>query len=116
MTEPAMIVLLTSGPLCWLIGGIWWKPARRFLWPLVVGVGLSLTVPTLSLLACVGSLMLVNSLPYGDRTPWWGRTLVFQALMIPALWISPHFWWFGILMGSWLLGLFYLTRLDRKSV
>jgi hypothetical protein len=71
---------------------------------------LALTVPTLSLIACVGSLMLVNVLPYGDRTLWWGRALVFQALMLPALWISPTLWWVGVLFGLFLLAWFWLSR------
>jgi len=36
-----------------------------------------------------------NCLPYGDRTPWWLKVIVFAGLGAPVVWLDPIFglWW-----------------------
>lgn len=89
-----MIALLTLGPLCWMIGGTGWKPARRFAWPLLATVLLWCPVAMPMGLTMVA----VNCLPYGDRSPWWRKWLTFTALGLPTIWLDDRFG-FGWALG-----------------
>lgn len=91
MQEWTIILLLTSGVALWCIGGKTWKGYRRYVWPVVAAIcsvssGVSLVRGVLLALGLVG----VNSLPYGNRTPWAVRVLVFAALPLPALILAPQ--------------------------
>lgn len=111
MTELQIILMLPLGLLLWMLGGKYWKGFRRFVWPvLAAGIllwsGLSLLTSALILLA----LLAVNSLPYGDRTPWAVRVLVFGALALPVLVITLKAWWALLVMGVLLSLLFLASR------
>ena len=95
MSEWRMILLLGCAPILWMAGGTWKKFWRRFVWPLfalittwglisnwlVVGMGLTL----------IGTA----TLPYGDRTSWLVRFIVFTMLGAHVIWLDPIFglWW-----------------------
>ena len=94
MTEWRMIVLLGCGPILWMIGGTWKKWARRFLWPAAVFFMLPY-IHYWTPLQVPGTLIITCSLPYGDRTPWWLKVLVFAGLGAHVIWLDPIFglWW-----------------------
>lgn len=111
MSENTIIVLLLAGVGLWMAGGKFWKGWRRFVWPVVAAIcvissGVSLVRGALLALGLVG----VNSLPYGDRTPWVVRVLVFLALPLPALILGTGAWIIVPLTGATLAGLFWLSR------
>lgn len=95
MSEPSMIVLLTLGPLLWMIGGTFWKPARRFVWPVIAVITLIGYNSWWVVLGVVGTMIGANCLPYGDKTPWWLKVLVFAGLGAHVIWLDPIFglWW-----------------------
>ena len=95
MTEWRMIVLLGSAPTLWMIGGTGFKPARRFILPGIAGVLLLSLVSWWQIAGVVGTMMVANCLPYGDRTPWWLKPLVFASLGAHVIWLDPIFglWW-----------------------
>ena len=112
MTEGWIILLLPSAVGLWLIGGTWWKPARRVVWPILVGVALVQSgVHLLNTGAVVFALYVVNTLGYGDRTLWIWRWFVLMSYGLPALLLSTHFWWFNLLLCGGLLPLlFWMSR------
>lgn len=110
MTEPQILLMLTLSPLLWMAGGTWHKAWRRFVLPLAWLMLLVSLIPRWqAILACLG-LVIVNALPYGDRTPWKARLLVFAALTTPLLIISWQGWWISLLFATVLSGAFWLSR------
>ena len=98
MSEPVMIVLMTLGPLLWCIGGTFWKPARRFIWPIIAGITLVGLTTWWVWLGVVLTMIASACLPYGDRTPWWLKVLVFASLGAHVIWLD---WLFGL---GWAVG------------
>ena len=84
-----MILLLLSSVFCWMAGGAGWSPFgkgwRRFVWPVIATSILLFSgiVWWKALLVCSG-LIVVNTLPYGDRTTWLWRPFVFASYALPA--------------------------------
>ena len=103
MGEWKIILLLTTGPLLWALGGTIWKGWRRFVWPAVAGF-------LASSIWVVPAMILVNSLPYGDRTPAWLKAIVFLAIASIGLVINIHSW--PVVLAGWLLicGAFIATK------
>jgi len=95
MSEPSMIVLLTLGPMLWMIGGTFWKPARRFVWPVIAGITLVGLVSWWVWAGVVATMIGTACLPYGERTPWWLKNMVFASLGAHVIWLDPIFglWW-----------------------
>ena len=91
MPEYKMIILLTLGPFLWCVGGTWWKPARRFVWPVLAGLMLFGSASWWQALGFVAALVLANVLPYGDRTPWRIKVIVFFALGAHVIDLDPIF-------------------------
>lgn len=114
MPETGSILLLTSGPLLWMLGGAVWKPWRRFVWPAVVGAVLAATGHPWAPVALVAaSLAAVNHLGYGDRTPWWGRALVFASYGLPSGWLL---WWGPLVLAPLLAALLLLLMWASRRV
>ena len=86
-----MIVLMTSGPLLWMIGGTYWKGARRFVWPVLAGLMLFGSASWWEALLVVAVLVGANCAPYGDRTPWWLKVIVFAGLGAHVIWLDTIF-------------------------
>ena len=54
----------------------------------------------------------MNTLPYGGRTPWWARVLVFTSYALPSLAISLDLWWLRMAVCALMLILWFaLSRL-----
>ena len=86
MTEPWIMVLLTVGVIGWILGGYRWKWIRRFLLPAVYAAIALISGESIPIAMglCV-AFVLVNSLSYGDRTPWTAKIAVFLALSAPSM-------------------------------
>ena len=96
-----MIVILTASPLLWMVGGTWWKPARRMLLPLLL-IGLLLgVVPWWQAVGAGGTLAVATTLPYGDHTWWRGRWFVFQSYGLPVMWLD---WRMGVVWAFLMAG------------
>ena len=99
MTEWRMIVLLTTGPLLWMVGGsgAWpfHKGWRRFVWPVIAVITLIGYNSWWQVLGVAGTMIGANCAPYGDRTPWWLKCLVFTSLGAHVIFLDPIFglWW-----------------------
>ena len=111
MSEGIIIFLLVTGPLFWMLGGTYAKWIRRFAWPAVVaGCAMTAGVGWLSAIMVAGAMVVVNSLPYGDRTPWPLKVAVFILLMAPALIISLKAVWIVAVCGLLTTLAFWATR------
>ena len=95
MTEWRMIALMVSGVACWTIGGTGYKWVRRYLWAVIVMLSLLGAVAWWKALAVGMTLIATAVLPYGDRTPWWAKVLVFASLGAHVIWLDITFglWW-----------------------
>ena len=91
MSEWQIIALLTFGPCLWALGGTGWKPARRYVWPLAAGLLLWRPWGIASALTIAATA----TLPYGDRTPWPVKALVFASYGLPVCFLDLRFglWW-----------------------
>ena len=91
MSEWQIIALVTLGPCLWALGGTGWKPARRYVWPLAAGLLLWRPWGIASAL----SIAATATLPYGDRTPWPMKALIFASYGLPVCWLDWRFglWW-----------------------
>jgi hypothetical protein len=90
-----MIALMVSGVACWTIGGTGHKWVRRYLWGVIA---LITTWGLMSNWLVIGmglTLIATATLPYGERTPWWAKILVFTSLGIHVCFLDPIFglWW-----------------------
>lgn len=108
MTEAKIIYLLTAGVFLWIIGGTYWRPAKVWVWPLSV----ALVLHSLAGLGAAALLVFANSLPYGDRTPWGWKAVVFFLLGLAPVALDAGFgvWW---ALGSMLL-LLWIAYLSVK--
>lgn len=108
--ETAWVLLPPLGALGWTIGGTWWKPARRYLWPLSVAICITLLgIPwwrSLLTAICYGIAL---SLPYGDKRTWLDRTNVGLAFGMSWWWIK-FVWWMPLLTALAFVGLMALSR------
>ena len=111
MNEIQIIVLLASGGILWAAGGTWWKGFRRFLLPVVAVVTLAATsIGLIRAVLCGLTIALSAALPYGDRTPWPVRVLVFLAIPAPALVVNAGVWPYVLGAGLLIIGGATLTR------
>jgi len=91
--ELALILIVTISTLLWALGGKYWKGFRRIVLPILISfVGLSLGL-------AVGKLVLyslihwgVTSLPYGEKTPYWVKSLVGCSYVAPSLIFGFTLW------------------------
>ncbi len=110
MTEPTIMLLVVSGTGLWMLGGYRWTGWRRFVWP-AVAAGLLAAGGILWVKALVigGLLAGANALPYGDRTPWGLRVLVFASYALPS-WLVAVVWWMPLVTALPLTGLMVASR------
>jgi len=92
MKEWYMIATMGLGGVCFAAGGTGPKWVRRFLLP-CIWAGIAL----LSHCNLWGSLALLLyipcfCLPYGSKTPYWGKTLAFISYSLPSLGLGFTFW------------------------
>ncbi len=111
MTEAKIMVLLALGPLLWMAGGTWWKPARRFVWPICAGMACFGLLPAWRVVSYVLSLMVVNSLGYGEKDTLLERAGIFLGLGLPVVFIHPVIGVVGSVITLLLLSaLFWTSR------
>ena len=110
MTEMLMIISMTLGGLLFSLGGLKYKWLRRFLLPVCLGI---IAVISWHAWYYAGAmtlcLMLSLSLPYGERTPTWGKALTFIAIFGSTAWLG--FSWWQIIGAVLAIGLFKLSNM-----
>ena len=111
--ELIFIVMAIAGGGLFALGGTTWKPWRRYVLPVALGVCLySLGIDFVHVALSMGILCAVLHLPYGDSLTCYGRVVVFSTYGIPCLFIAPtgawvQWNWWAILLpalvslGSW---------------
>ena len=88
-----MIGCMGAGGILGAIGGTGFKFARRFILPLVLGV-LAMLAGFSALKCSIMTLGLIIAflLPYGSKTPYWGKFLVGCAFVAPTLALGLTYW------------------------
>lgn len=103
------MIAICGSPILFSIGGMFWKPSRRFILPIMLGILLILGgVPALSAIAATICLAAALCLPYGDRTPYWLKSIVFYTYFIPFAWIG--FSWWMVIGPIVIFGLFWISN------
>ena len=105
-----IIVVLVSGVTCWLIGGTYFKWVRRIALSIVLGLCVAISGHVMQGVLLALACALVNSLPYGDRTPWPLKVPVFMALCAPALILNLGAWPAVLVGGALISGMAWATR------
>jgi len=117
MTEWLAILAMGGGAVLFAIGGTGWKPARRFLLPILLGfiVSISGFLWWQAIIYAFG-LCIALHLGYGERTPYWLKALVFFGYSVPSLVLGLTIW--QIITPAVLFILFVLSnrRLTAKEV
>lgn len=82
-----------AGGILGAIGGTGFKPARRFILPLILGV-LAMLAGFSALKCSIMALGLVIAfcLPYGQKYPYWVKFLVGCAFVLPTLILGFTLW------------------------
>src|SRR3990167_1751560 len=114
--ELAYILMMTSGVLLWNLGGYRWKGFRRFiLGPVLCGLlicsGFRIWQAILTGLLTIG----VTHMGYGDKSPWWKKTLTAVSYNLPAVVFGWTLWF--IIQPVVFLGVFSLSNMgwSRKD-
>lgn len=115
MNEWLMILMMALGGILFAAGGTHipkiggQKWLRRFVLPIALG--------TIAYWAgieywrCIGmavGLCIGFHLPYGERTPYWGKALTASMFTLPTLFLG--FSWFQVATPLAFLGMFYLSN------
>lgn len=105
-----MVAMILSSVFCWLAGGRGWPPFgknwRRIIFPLIAGIILLIAHVVWWQAVLVGlSLWGVNSLGYGEGSPWLiTKMTVFASYALPSAWLSTKY-----LLPLLLVSLIFLT-------
>ena len=91
--ELLQIIAMTISGLLFSLGGLKFKYLRRFIFPILLGIVALLAgfIWWKCLILCLG-LIGAFCLPYGERTPYWGKFLVGCAFVFPTV-ILGFSWW-----------------------
>jgi len=109
MSESLILIVLILTPLLYSLGGIFFKPLRRFGIPLLYLV-VAFLAGTLSLkigLMCL-ALCVALHLGYGDNSNWFMRLVYALAITLPSLIVGFNFW--AIVLPIVFLGTYYLSN------
>ena len=109
MTETNILITIFGTGILYSIGGMLWKPARRYGIPLLYTI-ISTMNGTYNLNVFLATLILcgVLHLPYGQNSNWLMKILYALAISLPALIIKFNFWM--IILPIIFLGTFYLSN------
>jgi hypothetical protein len=113
-SEIAMIICMTSGVGLFALGGFRWKWMRRFLFPGILGLMAFLS--GFPVLLCVGYAVaqaITLCLPYGERTPYALKAVVFASYALPSLLFGFTIWQIFLALGCF--GLFVLSNWDKSA-
>jgi len=107
--ELLIILAMTVGGSLFALGGYKFKWLRRFLLPVILG-GIALMAGFEVWRCIVYVVLLIGAmhLPYGEKTPWPIKALVFTAFIIPSLVFGWTYW--QIASPVIILGLFKLSN------
>lgn len=113
MNELMMIISMTGSLLLFLIGGTWWKPARRYGIPvLFITIGILSGVMWWKALAMALTICVALSAGYGENSPYWKKALVFSGYGISFLWIGWSAW---IIITPFLCLLMFWLSNNKKT-
>lgn len=90
--EILMMIAMTISPLLWMLGGWHWKWLRRFLLPVCLGILLLSVWHWGLVLLWTITQMTTFTLPYGEKTPYWLKTVVGCTYVIPSLLFGFTIW------------------------
>lgn len=109
MTEQLTLILLIGTPLLGSLGGIFFKPIRRYGIPLLF-LGASIITGSFSIKVVLSILLLSVALHfgYGSNSNWIKRIIYALAITLPSLIIAFNFW--AIILPIVFLGTFYLSN------
>ena len=111
MTEPMIMILLSAGPICWMIGGYRWKFIRREIWPIIAGIVCLVSgIEWWRCIALAAAMDATNRLPYGEYSHPITRLTVFCVHPSPALIINVNVWPVLIVGGIVSSALFLASR------
>ena len=112
--EILMIICMGTGVILFPLGGTGFKWARRFVLPVILGV-----VALLGGFAwylCLGYAVaqaVTLCLPYGERTPYWLKAVVFASYALPSLLFGFTIWQIFLALGCF--ALFALSNWDKTA-
>lgn len=112
--EIIMIVCMGSGVILFALGGTGFKWARRFLLPAILA-GMAL-LNGFALWACVGYAVTQSvtlCLPYGSRTPYALKAVVFISYALPSFFFGFTIW--QIFLATGCFGLFVFSNWDKSA-
>jgi len=91
--ETLQLIVISLSAILFSIGGLCWKPARRFILPIILsGIALYCGLiwwKAVGLLIC---LAISLSMPYGDKTSYPLKALTFIAMFASTLWLGFSWW------------------------
>jgi hypothetical protein len=109
VTEGMILALLIGTPLLYSLGGMFWKPLRRFGIPLFyLGVALIYHLYSINILLMCLALCVALHLGYGDHSNWFMRVIYALAIALPSLIIRYNFW--VVVLPIVFLGTYYLSN------
>lgn len=114
MKEWIAIGLMSTGGICFAVGGTGYKWVRRFVMPITMAIlcltsGIAWWKCLCFTLSAIGAF----TLGYGESLPYWRKALTFSAYSIVTLWIG--FTWWQIIMPLLCLSAFKLSNIKRTS-
>ncbi len=115
--EYLMIIAMGGGGILGAIGGTGFKPARRFILPVLLGA-VALLAGFIWWKCLVMAILMMGafSLPYGERTPYWLKFLVGCAFVAPTLLLGFSVW--QIITPAVFITLFWVsnTKWGRTTI
>jgi hypothetical protein len=109
MTEPYILAIILGTIFLYSLGGMLWKPARRYGIPLFfLGVSLISGSFTIKILGGILALCVALHLGYGQNSNWLMKIACALAISLPVLIIRFNFW--IIILPIVFLGTFYLSN------
>ena len=104
VNEWLMIYVMASTGILFAVGGTGFKWARRFVLPLnLAAIGLICHEPAWRLACFAVSLIVALCLPYGERTAYWLKAIVFCMYGLPFLWLGWTWWIIMVPVGMMLM-------------
>lgn len=114
MLEWYIIGLLTLAPLLWMVGGTCWKPARRYILPVILSVFLALCgVVWYKWLLIALISMVAFSMGYGETKSWPYKFGVGCLYVAPSLLLGLTPW--QIIVPVAFITTFYLSNYKKTA-
>lgn len=112
--EYLMILSMGICGVLFALGGTGFKWARRFVMPFILAViALFCTIVWWKCLAMAFLMAGALCLPYGERTPYWGKFLVGCAFVAPTLFLG--FTWWQVITPIAFIIMFKLSNISATN-